>query len=205
MKVLIADDDAVCRAMVESTLQKWEYQTIVASDGAEAWKALQGENPPPVAILDWVMPRMDGPEVCRRIRARSSGLPIYIILLTARGSQEDLVTGLEAGADDYVTKPFQRDELRARLNVGVRVVQLQRSLSAHVRELQSALDNVKQLQGLLPICMYCKNVRNDENYWERVESYITEHSEVRFSHGICPDCYIKIMKPQLDKLGAKSA
>ncbi|HZP01174.1 MAG TPA: response regulator [Terriglobia bacterium] len=203
MKVLIADDDPVCRAMVEAALHKWNYQTVVASDGAEAWKVLQEENPPPVAILDWVMPRIDGPELCRRTRARSNGLPVYIILLTARGSQEDLVAGLEAGADDYITKPFRREELRARLNVGMRVIQLQRSLSAHVKELQSALASVKQLQGLLPICMYCKNVRNDSNYWERVESYIAEHSDVRFSHGICPDCYIKIMKPQLDKLGAK--
>jgi DNA-binding response OmpR family regulator len=205
MRILIADDDLVSRSLLEATLGKWGYEVVAASNGLEAWKVLQEEDPPPLAILDWMMPELDGLELCRKAREDARKLPVYIILLTARGGREDLIMGLGAGADDYVTKPFHRDELRARVNVGVRVVQLQRSLAAHVKELQTALSNVKQLQGLLPICMYCKNIRNDHNYWQRVESYLAEHSEAKFSHGICPDCYEKIAKPELEKFGAKSA
>lgn len=205
MKILIAEDDLVSRSVLQATLERWGYEVIATSDGSEAWTALQGEDPPSLAVLDWMMPELDGLEVCRRVRANTHNLPVYIILLTARGSREDLVSGLEAGADDYVTKPFNRDELRARLNVGVRVVQLQRSLATHVRELQMALSSVKQLQGLLPICMYCKSIRNDDNYWQRVENYISEHSDAKFSHSICPSCYEKIVKPEIDKFEKKRA
>jgi phosphoserine phosphatase RsbU/P len=205
MKILIAEDDLVSRSVLQATLERWGYEVIATSDGSEAWVALQSEDPPSLAVLDWMMPEMDGLEVCRRVRANTHNLPVYIILLTARGSREDLVSGLEAGADDYVTKPFNRDELRARLNVGVRVVQLQRSLATHVRELQLALNSVKQLQGLLPICMYCKSIRNDDNYWQRVENYISEHSDAKFSHSICPSCYEKIVKPEIDRFEKKHA
>jgi DNA-binding response OmpR family regulator len=124
----------------------------------------------------------------------------YIILVTVRGGLENVVRGLEAGADDYMTKPFDPRELRARLNVGVRIVQLQRALVERFQELEDALKRVKQLQGLLPICSYCKKIRNDRNYWEQVDAYIASHSEAQFSHGICPDCYEIHLKPQLARL-----
>ena len=152
-----------------------------------------------MAILDWMMPGMDGTEVCRRVRQAPSTTSTYIILLTAKSSKEEVVMGLEAGADDYLIKPFDRAELRARLQVGVRVVELQRSLAERVAELEDSLARVKQLQGLLPICSYCKSVRDDQNYWQRVESYISNHSEVQFSHSICPPCYEKVVQPQLEK------
>jgi sigma-B regulation protein RsbU (phosphoserine phosphatase) len=129
-----------------------------------------------------------------------SSTPPYLILLTAKGGREDLVTGLEAGANDYVTKPFNREELRARVQVGVRMVELQQSLADRVKALEEALARVKQLQGLLPICSYCKKIRDDQNYWQQVESYIAEHSQAQFSHSICPDCYEKLVKPELDQL-----
>src|SRR5207249_755847 len=113
-----------------------------------------------------------------------------------RGHRDDVVTGLESGADDYLTKPVDRAELRARLQAGRRVVELQASLAARVRELESALARVKQLQRLLPICCYCKKVRGDENYWQQVESYLAEHADMRFSHGICPECYEAVVRPQ---------
>jgi len=124
----------------------------------------------------------------------------YIILLTARDDGPDLVRGLEAGADDYITKPFNRKELRARIRVGLRVVRLQQILADRVRELAEALTRVKRLQGLLPICSYCKKIRNDRNYWEKVETYISEHSEAQFSHGICPDCFERVVKPEVHKM-----
>jgi response regulator RpfG family c-di-GMP phosphodiesterase len=138
------------------------------------------------------MPEMDGVEVCREARQSVAHNSAYIILLTSRGSKEDIVIGLEAGADDYVTKPFDHAELRARVQVGSRVVQLQTALADRVRELEEAMSSVKTLQGLLPICCYCKKIRDDGNYWHRVESYIAGHANVRFSHGICPECNEKL-------------
>ncbi len=202
MKVLIAEDDPVSRRMLEAALQKWGYEVVVAADGEEAWQALEGEGAAELAILDWMMPGMDGVDVCRKARARSAHSSLYVILLTTRGSRGDVVAGLEAGADDYVTKPFDQGELHARVQVGVRVLDLQRSLSNRVQELEEVLARVKRLQGLLPICSYCKKIRNDRNYWQQVESYIGEHTEAEFSHGICPDCYEKYAKPELEKSGS---
>ena len=109
-----------------------------------------------------------------------------------------MITGLQAGADDYVTKPFDHEELRARVQVGIRIIELQTMLERQVVELQDALTRVRQLSGLLPICSYCKKVRDDGNYWQQVEQYVSTHSNVQFSHGICPDCYAKVVQPQLD-------
>lgn len=198
MKVLVAEDDNVSRLMLEAALEKWGYNVVVVADGVEAWRVLQREDAPKLAILDWMMPGMDGLEICRKLREAPLTRPAYIILLTARDSRDDVVLGLLAGADDYVTKPFERKELRARVQVGERVVELQSALADRVRELEDALARVKQLQGLLPICSYCKKIRNDRNYWQQVEGYISEHSEAQFSHGICPECYDRFVKPELE-------
>ncbi len=192
MRVLIAEDDAVSRRLLQAALSKWGYEVIVTANGKEAWAALQQPDAPALLILDWLMPEMDGVEVCREARQSVAHKSAYIILLTSRGSKEDIVKGLEAGADDYVTKPFDHGELRARVQVGTRVIQLQTALAARVTELEEAIASVKQLQGLLPICCYCKKIRDDGNYWHRVESYITGHANVRFSHGICPECTDKL-------------
>jgi len=191
--------------MLEATLQKLGYVTVVAGNGAEAWTLLQDEDAPRLAILDWMMPGMDGPEVCRRARAAPRTPPPYIILLTTRDSRADVVAGLDAGADDYMAKPFDREELRARVGVGVRMVELQQSLADRLRDLEDALARVKQLQGLLPICSYCKKIRDDGNYWNQVETYISAHSGAQFSHGICPDCFEKFVRPQLEAAGEDDA
>jgi response regulator RpfG family c-di-GMP phosphodiesterase len=144
-----------------------------------------------------MMPGLDGAELCRRIRALKTDIVPYLILLTAKSEKGDVVAGLEAGADDYITKPFSRQELHARIEVGLRISELQKNLAARIGELEDALSRIKQLQGLLPICSYCKKIRSDNDYWEQVDTYITKHSEVAFSHSICPTCYESIVEAQL--------
>lgn len=192
MRILIAEDDAISRRLLQVALVKWGYEVVVTANGDEAWQALQAPDAPALAILDWLMPGRDGVELCRQARATPQLKTLYLILLTSRGSKDDIVDGLEAGADDHVTKPFDHDELRARVQVGCRVVQLQQALAERVRELEAALSREQQLQGLLPICCYCKKIRDDRNYWHQVESYIVDHASVKFSHGVCPDCSVKI-------------
>jgi CheY-like chemotaxis protein len=196
----MAEDDLVSQRLLRTVLTKWDYTPVVVNNGAEAWEILQRDDTPHLAILDWMMPVMDGVDVCRAVRALERDCPTYLILLTAKGRKEDIVAGLRAGADDFLVKPFDREELHARLHVGVRVVKLQAELSARVRELEEAISKIKTLQGLLPICCYCKKIRDDHNYWQQVEEYVALHSEAQFSHGVCPDCYEKVLKPQLDGL-----
>jgi phosphoserine phosphatase RsbU/P len=199
LRVLIADDDPVSRRVLEAFLTRWGYEVRRAESGTEAFEILAANDAPGLAILDWMMPGLDGVEVCRRLRAAQTPRPLYLIVLTAKGASEDIVEGLGAGADDYVTKPFNREELRARVEVGERVLALQAKLSQRVTELETALAKVRTLQGLLPICSYCKRIRNDQNYWQQVEHYIGEHSGAEFSHGICPDCFAKHFAPELKK------
>jgi len=143
---------------------------------------------------------MNGVEVCRRLRQSQSTTPTYIILLTTKSSKEDVVKGLDAGANDYIIKPFDFQELRARVQVGATVVELQQRLAERVNELEEALAQVKRLQGIVPIRSYCKHVRNDQNYWQQVESYVSALSEARFSHSVCPACYEAVVMPQLAEL-----
>ena len=124
----------------------------------------------------------------------------YLVIATVRESLEDVLAGFEAGANDYITKPFHAQELRARMRVGRRVVELQAALASRVAQLQDALSRVKQLQGLLPICSYCKRIRDDHDYWQQVETYMSEHSQATFTHGICPECYEKFFKTELEEL-----
>jgi sigma-B regulation protein RsbU (phosphoserine phosphatase) len=201
MDILIAEDDAISRRMLEVTLQRWGHRVLVTADGQSAYETLSRDDAPPLAILDWMMPQLDGLSVCRRLRVNPAKRSLYIILLTARIDKRDIVAGLESGADDYITKPFDREELQARINVGIRMAVLQQEFARRVAELEDALKRVKQLQGLLPICSYCKSIRNDDNYWQRVEEYIGAHSDARFSHGICPKCFETIIKPQLREQG----
>lgn len=200
MNILLADDDPLTRATVEVALRDWGFDVTLCSDGLEAWEELRRFGGPRLCLLDWLMPGMDGPEICRRVRHETPLQSSYLILLTARREQQDIITGLTAGADDYIAKPFDRDELRLRLRAGERILNLQSALEERVAELEEALVRVRQLQRILPICSYCKKVRNDRDYWEQVEEYIATHVDVRFSHGICPECYVSKVKPELDKL-----
>jgi two-component system, cell cycle response regulator len=135
-RILIAEDDPVSRRMLEAFLQKWGYHVVTAADGLDALRILESEDSPPLAILDWMMPGLEGPQVCQRVRAHSDRPYVYILLLTARSQKDDLLRGLESGADDYLTKPFDAPELRARLHVGQRILELQNGLIAAREELR---------------------------------------------------------------------
>ncbi len=197
MRVLIAEDDMVSRRILETLLRNWGHEVVTTFDGEQAWQVMSAPEAPALAILDVMMPGVDGLEVCRRVRKLSPATPPHIILLTAKHGARAIVDGMEAGADDYLTKPYDRDELRARVQVGVRIVELQTRLAERVGELEKALEHVKQLQGILPICSYCKKIRGDQDYWQTVESDVADHSEAEFSHSICPACYETTVKDQL--------
>ena len=142
MIILISDDDRTSRLTLEGILKKEGYGVIATSNGKEAWQAMQGENPPPLAIIDWIMPEMDGLEFCRKIRESPALSSTYIILLTAKRQKEDLITGLESGADEFIRKPFDRGELLARLRAAERIIKLQFSLVTQVKELNQELSGL---------------------------------------------------------------
>ncbi len=203
MRILIADDDPTSRRMLAANLINWGHEVVVTANGAEAWDVLKLEEAPSLAILDVMMPEMDGLEICKQVRQAPSALPPYIILLTAMGDKEDIVRGIESGANDYLTKPFHRDELRVRVNAAVQMVELQRALTERVKELETAIEEVKFLRGILPICSYCKSIRDDQNHWQKVESYITQRTDAQLSHSICPSCYESVVKTELDKFKSR--
>jgi len=205
VRVVIAEDDAVSRRILETLLRKWGHEVTTTQDGEAAWNVLREPGAPSLAILDILMPGIDGLELCRRVRQSPNNIPPYIILLTANHGVPEIVKGIEAGANDYLIKPYDSDELRARVQVGVRMVELQTSLAERVKELEVALTHVKKLEGILPICSYCKKIRNDLDSWQHVESYVAAHSQVEFSHGICPACFENTVKPQLESFQISQA
>lgn len=187
-RALVADDDPVSRRRLEVLLGRYGFDVRSAADGDEAWSRFLDWRPE-LLLLDWQMPRRTGPELCRLVRREASGGRSHIILVTARSEGHDLVVGLDAGADDYVRKPFATSELLARVRSGERLIGLRRALERRVEELEGALARVKRLEDLVPICSYCKKIRDDRDYWHQLEAYITDHTGARFSHGICPDCH----------------
>ena len=193
MRALIADDDRLATVKLSRALARWHFDVSLAHDGETAWGVIQTQAPQ-LAVVDWMMPALDGLDLCRRIRQDPTTARMYLLLLTSRDSRADVVAGLDAGADDYLVKPFDLEELRARLHVGVRVLTLQERLADRVAELEAAVSTVKRLHGLIPICSYCKRIRSDSNDWEQLESYISEHTDAHFSHGICPPCLVAALK-----------
>ena len=201
MRILVVEDDPVTSRLIEATLDKLGWDVITASDGLAAWRILEesrGKDAPELLVLDWMLPGMDGIAMCRRLRTTPGFELVYVILLTSRSEKEDLAMGLMAGANDYITKPFDTAEIQARVRVGERMVKLQQSLATRVSELEAALTEVRKLQGLLPICSYCKKIRNEANYWQQVESYLGSHSDVSFTHSVCPECMVKVMDDLVD-------
>lgn len=173
MKVLIAEDDTVSSYVLAARVRKMGHEVLTAADGNCAWATYQREHPR-LVITDWMMPEMDGLELCRRIRSVEHRAYTYIVLLTALSGREKYFEGMDAGADDFVTKPLETDGLQARLRVAERVVNLQQ--------------DVNRLEGLLPICAYCKKIRDGADVWHPLESYMGEKTETAFKHTLCPEC-----------------
>jgi phosphoserine phosphatase RsbU/P len=195
MRILIAEDDITSRSMLAAVLKKSGHEVVETANGLEAWEMFQKPDAPRLVILDWMMPLMDGFEVLRRIRTRETTGTAdaaterpYIIMLTTRSEKTDVIAGLNIGADDYLAKPFDAGELRARVEAGRRLLEMQEQLAEQIRQLRQALDHIKTLQGILPICSFCKKIRDDQGYWNQVEAYISLHSDALFSHSICPEC-----------------
>jgi DNA-binding response OmpR family regulator len=188
MTVLIAEDDRTSRCLLVTVLGKAGYDVVETDNGAAALDVLLQPTAPRVAILDWMMPNLDGLEVVRRVRAAGAALQPYLMMLTSKSAPESIVAALDAGANDYVLKPFNAAELRARVEVGRRLVEAQGALLEKNEQLQRALREINTLRGIIPICASCKRIRDDQGYWNQIESYIREHSLATFTHGICPEC-----------------
>lgn len=203
MDILLAEDDPIAQEITQHAVTSWGYSLQIATDGDQAWEILQTATTPRLVLLDWSMPGLSGLEVCQRVRASASLKSIYIIVLTASAGRDNMLACLAAGADDFLEKPLDTALLKARIQVAERILSLQRELTVNIQELQQALANVKELSGLLPICSYCKKIRNDENYWERLESYLMVHTHAQFSHSICPDCYTDVVTKELSAFKKK--
>lgn len=191
MKILIADDDPPTCMLLEKQLKFFQHETVVAYGGIEAWDILEKPDAPRIVVLDWKMPVMSGVQLCQKLRAEKVAQPVYVIMLTSNREREHLVVALQSGANDYISKPYHLEELQARISVGVRTIELQLALADKIRELEEAAKREIRLHELLPICAWCRKVRNDDNYWQTLEAFILE-SGVKFTHGICVECAAKV-------------
>lgn len=182
MRILIAEDEPVARQVLKAILEAAGHAVTVAATGLEAldaWRLTEIR----VVVSDWLMPEMDGLELCGHIRKERADRYTYFILLTGRGGRESYLSAMDAGIDDFVTKPVDGEELKARLRVAERILGLRERMDA--------------LEGLLPICSYCKRIRDDRDEWSQLEGYIEQRSGAAFSHGVCPDCLRKHIEPHL--------
>jgi DNA-binding response OmpR family regulator len=177
----------VSRTLLVRTLEHWGHEVAVVDEGLEAYRRLIEPGGPTLAILDWGMPGLEGPEVCRQVRAASLRMQPYLVMLTARRTPADLAVALEAGADDFLSKPFNRVELMARLHAGMRILNLHRALTDRIQELEESRQREHHLRTLTPICSYCKKIRGDKADWEPIDQYLAEHG-YRFTHAVCPTC-----------------
>jgi sigma-B regulation protein RsbU (phosphoserine phosphatase) len=186
-RILVAEDDPISSRILQTVLEKCGYETVIARNGSEAWDQFDKE-PMRLIVSDWMMPGMDGVTLCEKVRARAQTPYTYFILLTANHpSPENCALATAAGVDDFLTKPLNHQTIQMRLTVAERILK-------HTTE-------IRQLRELIPICIYCRKVRDEHDYWERVESYIQKETGSRFSHGACPQCYQKEVEHLLATAG----
>lgn len=189
MKILVAEDDFISRKLLVSTLTHFGHEVVAFEDGLSAWTDFV-QHRYPVIVSDWLMPNLDGLSFCRRVRSSGFEDYTYFILLTANVQGRDTYReAMQAGIDDFLAKPLDRDQIWMRLRVAERILSYTRQ--------------IVQLESMLPMCSYCKKVREDDNYWEQVEHYINRRTGEQFSHSVCPGCYEKIVRPQLAALDIK--
>jgi DNA-binding response OmpR family regulator len=177
MRVLIVEDDALSRRILEKLLSNWGYSVTACENGRLAWEQYQADDFR-LVISDWMMPEMDGVELCRRVREHKRKDYCYFMMLTTRAGKENFIAAMDAGADDYLLKPLDAEELKARLRVAARILALQSDLQT--------------LRGILPICAWCKKIRDDDSLWHSAEQYLATHTRADLSHSICPDCREKM-------------
>ena len=186
MKVLAIDDQPVAGMMLMATLQALGHEGELVKDVSNAWSRLtQGGYR--VVVSDWRMPGMDGLDFCRMLRNRGGNYVYFILVSSTKITKQSRDEALAAGVDDFLPKPVDSDELGMRLHVAERII--------------NYAAQVKQLESFLPICGYCKKIRDDKQYWQKLETYFSQRQGTKFSHGICPDCYEREVAPQLRKLG----
>ena len=191
LQILTVDDDRITLKFVHFCLKKNpHYHVSGAENGKLALEKIKA-SPPDILVTDWTMPEMTGPELIRNVRQLPGNEFVYVILLTSHSEPREIVEGLTAGADDYIVKPFDQQELLARVGTGARIVSTQKALRRANEELKAALAHIKTLKGLLPICMDCKKVRNDSDYWQELDEYVKLATDTEFSHGLCPGCMEK--------------
>jgi DNA-binding response OmpR family regulator len=187
MKILMAEDDPVAAKILQRALEMLGHQVVAATNGEEAWEAFDRE-PVRLVVSDWLMPGLDGLGLCKKIRDRKKTPYTYFILLTSQETgPENYDLATEAGVDDFLTKPLDRATIRMRLRVAERILKF--------------TTEIRQLKDMIPICAYCRKIRNDDNYWQMVETYINKETGSNFTHGICPECS-KTLLEQLNETPA---
>lgn len=185
MKILVAHHDVFSRALLSTTLRRLGHDSVAVADGQQAIEIYRRTHFP-LVISDWVMPRVDGPELCNLIRGERRQDYTYIMLLTHIEEARNVPDALEAGADDFITQPFNEDILAARIMVSERILNIRNVNRAFVQ--------------LIPICSYCKKARTDRNYWQRLDESLLDQANLQLSHGICPECYKNTVRPELDRI-----
>lgn len=186
MKILVAEDDMISRKLLSTTLKQFGHEVKAFDNGADAWAEFDA-SPVRVVVSDWLMPGLDGLDFCRKVRKRAQTEYTYFILLTANvQGKETYMEAMNAGIDDFLAKPLDRDQIWMRLKVAERILRY--------------ATTIQDLESMLPICSYCKKVRDDNNYWQQVETYLSNRTGTSFSHSVCPTCYTSKVKPELDKL-----
>ena len=191
--IMVVDDTPANLNLLQKMLQDKGYRVLAFPDGKMALAAA-AKHPPDLILLDINMPEMNGFEVCERFKADAELKEIPVIFISALTETEDKVKAFTVGGVDYVSKPFQFEEVNSRVETHLRLRRQQLELEKERRRLQQALDEIRTLRGLVPICAYCKKIRDDDGYWSQVEKYVSDHSEARFTHGICPGCFEREMK-----------
>ncbi len=189
MKIIAVEDDPVALIVLEDTLKSLGHEVVLAQEGEVAWAKLQAQDCR-VVVCDWNMPKLDGLGLCQRIRAQPGNYVYFILLTSNEATTAHRDRAMEAGVDDFLSKPVDREDLKVRLHVANRILQY----TTHIQTLES----------LIPICSYCKNVRDDQSYWKRIENYLSELTGASCSHSVCPDCYKKYVIPQFEELGIKT-
>ncbi len=188
MRIQIVEDDPIAATLLSASLRALGHEPSLAVTGNDGWEQFR-QAPTRVVISDWMMPELDGLELCRRIRGAGGDYTYFILLSNMSATGENLDQAMAAGVDDFLSKPAKVNELKARLHVAARIL--------------NYATQVRQLEEIIPICGYCRKLRDDQNYWSQVEEYIGRQTGSSFSHGVCPDCYDKVIVPQMKDLGVE--